>query len=127
MSCNNCWDAVYYDLNTTEFVFENGTTTIGPSLPEAMSAHCMVLLHTGDIMFMFETKVWRFNHLTKEFIRMKDMPHIMKFSGCSLFHSPAHENRPLVFIGGGLWSNKSMVLDYTISTTWEERKFFKSI
>ena len=85
----------------------------------------MVLLHTGDIMFMYWTKVWRFNHLTKEFIRMKDMPHKMR-TGCSLFHSPAHENRPLVFIGGGFLP-KSMVLDYTISTTWEERKFFKSI
>ena len=81
----------------------------------------MVLLHTGDIMIMWQTKVWRFNHLTKEFIRMKDMPYSMWLSGCSLFHSPKHENRPLVFIGGR--RTKAIVLDYTRSTTWEERKF----
>ena len=79
----------------------------------------MVLLHTGDIMIMWQTKVWRFNHLTKEFIRMKDMPYSMWESGCSLFHSPKHENRPLVFIVEA----KAMVLDYTRSDTWEERKF----
>ena len=78
-------------------------------------------------MIMYWTKVWRYNHLTKEFIRMKDMPHEMIECGCTLFHSQRHENRPMVFIGGG-WreGNKALILDYTRSTTWEERKFFNS-
>ena len=81
----------------------------------------MVLLHTGDIMIMWRYKVWIFNHLTKEFIRKENMPYSMIFAGCSLFHSPKHENRPLVFIGGT--DAKAIVLDYTRSDKWEKRKF----
>ena len=82
----------------------------------------MVLLHTGDIMIMRGKTVWKFNHLTKEYNRMENMPYYMVNSGCSLFHSPTHGNRPVVFIGGGSKGWKAIVLDYTRSTTWEERE-----
>ena len=113
---------IFSETNTTNLIFENGFINYGPLLPEDMSSHCMVLLHTGDIMIMTGVMVWKFNHLTKEYNRMENMPYYMRNSGCSLFHSPTHGNRPVVFIGGGSKGLKAIVLDYTRSTTWEERE-----
>ena len=48
-----------------------------------------------------------------------------KGSGCALFYSPKHKNRPTVFIGGSndtSFDNCAEVLDYTVNnSTWEKR------
>jgi hypothetical protein len=45
-----------------------------------------------------------------------------KGSGCALFYSPKHKNRPTVFIGGS--NDCAEVLDYTLNnSTWEKRKY----
>ena len=50
-----------------------------------------------------------------------------KGSGCALFYSPKHKNRPTVFIGGSndtSFANCAEVLDYTLNTsTWEKRTY----
>ena len=50
-----------------------------------------------------------------------------KGSGCALFYSPKHKNRPTVFIGGSndtAFDNCAEVLDYTLNnSTWEKRMF----
>ena len=44
--------------------------------------------------------------------------------GCTLFHSPKHDYRPVVYVGGGctLDGPTSEVLDYTLTDTWEQSK-----
>ena len=48
-------------------------------------------------------------------------------SGCALFYSPRHKNRPTVFIGGSndtTFDVCAEVLDYTVNNnTWKERMF----
>ena len=50
-----------------------------------------------------------------------------KGSGCALFYSPKHKNRPTVFIGGSndtSFDNCAEVLDYTLNnSTWEKRMY----
>ena len=50
-----------------------------------------------------------------------------KGSGCALFYSPKHKNRPTVFIGGSndtSFDNCAEVLDYTLNNSaWEKRMF----
>ena len=48
-----------------------------------------------------------------------------KGSGCALYYSPKHKNRPAVFIGGSndtSFDNYAEVLDYTVNNSiWEKR------
>ena len=50
-----------------------------------------------------------------------------KGSGCALFYSPMHKNRPTIFVGGSndtIFDNCAEVLDYTLSnSTWEKRMY----
>jgi hypothetical protein len=45
---------------------------------------------------------------------------------CTIFLSPKHEGRPVVYVGGGEFTTdyKNELLDYTMTTTWEEREYF---
>ena len=36
----------------TEFINPNGTVTIGPTLPNERSSHCMIKLHDNKIMLL---------------------------------------------------------------------------
>ena len=48
-------------------------------------------------------------------------------SGCALFYSPQHKNRPTVFIGGSndtSFDNRAEILDYTVNNSiWEKRMY----
>ena len=50
-----------------------------------------------------------------------------KGSGCALFYSPMHKNRPTIFIGGSndtSFDNCAEILDYTLNNnTWEKRMY----
>ena len=50
-------------------------------------------------------------------------------SGCALFYSPRHKNRPTVFIGGSndtTFDVCAEVLDYTVNNSiWEKRMYTK--
>ena len=111
----------------TEYIFSNGTTIMGPKLPTGMNGHCVVLLKNGNVMFMRKFEVWQYNILTEDFTQMTQMPesHPMLHSGCTAFKSAKHNNREVVFIGGGNQGNKALILDYTMTENWEESRFFK--
>ena len=49
----------------------------------------------------------------------QEMNEIREESGCALFTSPLHGNRPVVLIAGGS-SNTAELLDYTVTDTWEQ-------
>ena len=45
-------------------------------------------------------------------------------AACALFHSPLHENRPVILLTGGNYDSEiAEVLDYTASSSWEESKY----
>ena len=48
---------------------------------------------------------------------------------CTIFYSPKHEGRPVVFMGAGDTSlnNPPELLDYEMTTTWEARKYISYI
>ena len=48
------------------------------------------------------------------------MPNELRGGTCTIFNSPAHENRPVVFAGGRF--SKAQLLDYSFGNTWEESK-----
>jgi len=46
-------------------------------------------------------------------------------AACTLYNSPAKNNRPVVLVAGGVSQNTAEILDYTDSTAvWEESKQF---
>ena len=106
----------------TEYVFSNGTTIMGPKLPKVMNGHCAVSMENGNSIFMHGENVWQYNLLTETFTSMTDMPGSMIHSGCTTYKSAKHNNRQVVFIGGGSTGNKAFILDYAITENWEESK-----
>ena len=50
----------------------------------------------------------------------QEMNEIREESGCALFTSPLHGNRPVVLIAGGEKQNSAELLDYTVTDTWEQ-------
>jgi len=49
------------------------------------------------------------------------LPNELRSGTCTIFNSPAHENRPVVFAGGRY--TKAQLLDYSLENTWEESKY----
>ena len=124
-------------VDTTEFVYPNGTVTPGPKLPMPKKSHCMVTLENGHIMFIggdlndgeiAVRDVVTYDPSTGEF---KQGPSTIKnrwASGCALFRSPAHGNRPVVISAGGAYVSGTVeLLDYTIASEWQLSKSFKYI
>ena len=73
--------------------------------------------------FILDVRI--FDPETSTFLSVGETTCSHKGSGCALFYSPKHKNRPTVFIGG---SNDTSVddcaelLDYTLNnSTWEKR------
>ena len=127
--------AYSWDSDTTELVYPNGTVTPGPKLPMPKKSHCMVTLENGHIMFIggdlndgeiAVRDVVTYDPSTGEF---KQGPSTIKNrwgSGCALFRSPAHGNRPVVISAGGSWVSGTVeLLDYTISSEWQLSKSFQ--
>ena len=95
---------------------------MGPKLPKALYGHCAVSMENGNIIFMYKREVWQYNHLTEDFTSMTEMPRSMLLSGCTAFKSAKHNNREVIFIGGGSQGNKAFILDYAMTENWEESK-----
>ena len=50
-----------------------------------------------------------------------------KISSCTVFHSAKHDNREVIFIGGGSGPgslNTAEILDYSMTDKWEQGKSF---
>ena len=76
-------------------------------------------------------EVYRHDPITKTFEKLPDLQSTKSHTGCALFYSPKHNNRPVVYIGGcGAWtggkSNSAELLDYTQTDQWETRKYLLS-
>ena len=59
----------------------------------------------------------------------EELPNLLEsrgHTGCALFYSAKHENRPVAYIGGGGgWTGATQtaeLLDYTQTDQWEKRK-----
>ena len=105
--------------------------------PRPEKLHCMVTLENGHIMFIggdyndgeiAVRDVVTYDPSTGEF---KQGPSTIKNrwgSGCALFRSPAHGNRPVVISAGGSWVSGTVeLLDYTIASEWQLSKSFQYI
>ena len=82
-------------------------------------------VHTVDSLKKVEMYDINTNTITDH--STMNFPHTA--STCTIFFSPKHEGRPVVYVGGGMqapnWdSAKNELLDYTMTTTWEEREYF---
>ena len=66
-----------------------------------------------------------FDRITKTFTDVKkwDMIYKRENAACTIFKSPNHGNRPVVFVGGGKEQRTAEILDYSQSgATWEKGK-----
>ena len=69
-----------------------------------------------------------FDRMTENFTDGDNMNNDRAFSACTIFKSPKHGNRPVVFIGGGKNQNTAEILDFSQSDAkWEIGKFGNKI
>ena len=89
-------------MKTSEKVWANGTVMIGPDLPSALEAHCMVNLHNGSVLILgagpqtsiLDRKgVLMLDTETGTSTTLGDTLFARHHPGCTLFHSPKHDYR----------------------------------
>ena len=67
-------------------------------------------------------KVMRYDWKNSQFTYQEDMNHGHQYAACTIFNSPKHGYRPVLYVGSGWQSgNNAELLDYTITNTWEQR------
>ena len=115
-----------YDLASTELIHPNGTVRNGPSLPAARHGHCMVNLPDGRILIIgaesprsLSKNVLFFDPVDNSFTPGPSMLFDRKHAGCTLFYSPLHGNRPVVFVA----KQTAEIYDYTKTNAWEQSKY----
>ena len=65
-----------------------------------------------------------FDRITEIFTNGDNMNNGRERAACTIFKSPKHGNRPVVFIGGGKNQNTAEILDFSQSDAkWEISKF----
>ena len=140
-------DLTHEDIRkSTEYVFANGTVTLGPSMPYHAEDpwfgninHCMVGIIGGDIMIMQthpNTRapvVYRYNPSTNIYTRQENgFPGPGQGGACTSFYSAKHGNRHVIYYGGGYSTGcestgncaiNAQLFDYTFTNEWEVRKF----
>ena len=89
----------------------------------------MVMLHNNTIMIIGgtgtrgqTTYVYTFNPKTQGYTTLPEKRELPTNFGCAIFKSANHENRPVVFIGGGSQIKSAELMDYTKTQTWEKSK-----
>ena len=123
-------------LGNSEFLHADGTVSAGPNPVSADSGYCAVQLINsdgtfGNVLYMggnsgASLKKVNLYDTSTGTISEDHSTMLFKHSyfGCTIFYSPKHEGRPVVFVGPGEYSNKQAeLLDYTMTTTWEARKY----
>ena len=114
------------DLASTELIHPDGTVTNGPSLPAARQGHCMVNLPDGRILIIgaespssLYKNVLFFDPVTKSFTTGPSLLFDRAHAGCTLFYSPLHGNRPVVFVA----KQTAEIYDYEQTNAWEQSKY----
>ena len=123
-------------LDTSEFLHADGTVSAGPNLPTKESGYCAVQLINsdetpGNVLYMGgnsggNRKKVNLYDISAGTITQDHSTMLFDHSlfSCTIFYSPKHENRPVVFVGPGEYSsNQPELLDYQMTTTWEARKY----
>ena len=92
----------------------------------------MVNLHNGSILILGagpqtsiydRTGVLMLDTETGTSTTLGDTLFTRHHPGCTLFYSPKHDYRPVVYVGGGCaGQTTSELLDYTLTDTWEQSK-----
>ena len=119
-------------LDSTEFIFSNGSVNNGPNMPAARHGHCLVTLDNGKVMILGGYPSLNYKNLMifdPEDNTFNTGPSLLfnrVYFGCALFKSPLHNNRPVVLAAGGSEQKTAEILDYTNATTWEQSKHVNS-
>jgi len=118
---------IFPNLQSTEYIYANGTVVAGPNLPSGRFGNCPVTLHDGKVMIIggFSSDPLNtmliFNPNNNSFIQGPSMIHERYYFACTLFYSPMHDNRPVVLSAGGEGQATAEVLDYTTANAvWEQ-------
>jgi hypothetical protein len=122
----------YGRLDSSEFLHADGSISVGPNLPIKEQDHCAVQLINsdgtpGNVLYMGAShdpdrkKVWHYDISTDAITAdHSTMLFEHSVSACTIFYSPKHEGRPVVYMGPGEFSNNQPeILDYEMTTTWE--------
>ena len=145
------WFTGSYTQRKTYLMSPDGTLTFGVETPTGYDAACVVQQHDGKLLilgknkitylvFLFNTvlaisggyftaqSVYRHDPVTKTFETLPNLQARSGYTGCALFYSPKHNNRPVAYIGGcghGISNNgvTAELLDYTQTDQWEKRKY----
>ena len=146
------WFTGSYTQRKTYLMSPDGTLTFGVETPTGYDAACVVQQHDGKLLilgknkitylvFLFNTvlaisggyftaqSVYRHDPVTKTFEKLQDLQSKKSHSGCALFYSRKHNNRPVAYIGhgGASWVGGNAVsaelLDYTQTDQWETRNY----
>jgi hypothetical protein len=77
----------------------------------------------ADNAFGSRKTVTIFDRITETFTDGATMNYNRENAACTIFKSPNHGNRPVVFVGGGKQQNTAEILDYSqTDATWEKGK-----
>ena len=125
------WVLGGHGLNSTEYIYVNGTVVAGPNLPVIISGHCSVTLNDGKVMIIGGSSslipklrsVLIFSPNNNSFTTGPSLIHHRSNYACTHFYSPMHDNRPVVLSAGGKFQFKAEILDYTTANAkWEQSK-----
>ena len=109
-------DSGYGTLNSTEYIFLDGSREDGPELPQRRYLHCSVE-YDGVVVMMGgengrgyeQSNVWLFN--AKEGMKFighgPDMIYARNYHGCGVFNSKEHGGRPVIVTAGGSGNGSS--------------------
>ena len=118
---------------TSEFVFLNGTTKKGPTLPQPRDGHCMLQLDEKRVMLIGsdanandKKSTVNYNSEINTFTEGPRLNEERALSGCAVFKSPMHDGRPVALVVGGRYfatKKTSEILDFTKpGNEWEACK-----
>ena len=78
----------------------------------------------ADNVFGNRKTVTIYDRISNTFSSGVKMNYNRENAACTIFKSPNHGNRPVVFVGGGKEQRTAEILDYSQSdATWEKGKF----
>ena len=127
-------------LSSTEIIYPNKTSKLGPSLRKPLYRHCVHTLKTSKMEFLVtggstndgstaETSFLDWD--TQQFRSGPTMNYKREEHGCCVFRSKAHQNRPVALVAGsfsGDGIDTAEVLDFTLENPqWEIRKLMEKI